>query len=95
MVRVSLQLWSGVRGIRALQRASKQIKPADVANPNGERLLGLWGVVDYHDGLRGRRTLILRSRYLGVCDPLRAYGEKTKCHAGNNDNDGTSDKSLE
>ena len=75
MVRVSLQLWSGVRGIRALQRASKQIKPADVANPNGERLLGLWGVVDYHDGRRGRRTLIVRSRYLG---PLPVYGEKTK-----------------
>ena len=86
-VRGGLQLWSGVRWIRALQRASKEIEPADLANANRERFLGFLGVVDYHDGLRGRRTLILRSRQLGVCDPLLVYGEKTKCHAGNNDND--------
>jgi hypothetical protein len=92
---VSLQLWSGVRGIRALQRAGKQIKPADGANANGERLLGLLGVVNYHDGPHGRRTLIVRSRYLGVCDPLPVYGEKTKYHADNDENDGTTDKSIE
>jgi len=48
--RVGWQLWGAVRGIRALQRANKQVKPADVAKVlEREPLRHLWE--EYQDTL--------------------------------------------